>query len=138
MKLGGTEVAAICTIEGSPRPWASVKTNHGMMSLAVVGRGFLGCPVERPAPPLAWPVAHSAAEPPLRGNRLMPSVRRFPPPWSVDDADPSWIGDALSSAMLMGRRSPTSISRRSRAALGGAPAHPRRGAAHSGEHCKAA
>ena len=44
-------------------------------------------PVEGPAPPLAWPVVHSAAEPPLRGNRLMPSVHRFPPPWSLDEAN---------------------------------------------------
>ena len=46
-------------------------------------------PVEGPAPPLAWPVVHSAAEPPLRGNRL--SVRRFPPPWSVEETDACFI-----------------------------------------------
>jgi hypothetical protein len=31
--------------------------------------------------------------------------RRFPPPWSVNEADPDWIGGALSSGMLMDRRS---------------------------------
>ena len=35
-------------------------------------------PVEGPAPPLAWPVVHSAAA----------EVRRFPPPWSVEEPDP--------------------------------------------------
>ena len=38
---------------------------------------------EQPAaPPLAWPVVHSAAEPPL-----MPSPLRFPPPSSVDEQE---------------------------------------------------
>jgi hypothetical protein len=25
----------------------------------------------------------------------MPSARRFPPPWSVDEGDSNWIGEAL-------------------------------------------
>ena len=36
-------------------------------------------PVEGPAPPLAWPVS-AAAE-----------VRRFPPPWSVEETDACFI-----------------------------------------------
>ena len=35
----------------------------------------------------------------------MPSVRRFPPPWSVEEAEP-----ASSSATPTGRRSPASTS----------------------------
>jgi hypothetical protein len=34
------------------------------------GERFLGRPVERPAPPLAWPVVHSAAEPDANGQAL--------------------------------------------------------------------
>ena len=38
-------------------------------------------PVEGPAPPLAWPVVHSATA----------EVRRFPPPWSVDEQEACFI-----------------------------------------------
>ena len=38
-------------------------------------------PVEGPAPPLAWPVVHSAAA----------EVRRFPPPWTVEETDACFI-----------------------------------------------
>ena len=48
-------------------------------------------PVERPAPSLAWPVVHSAAAPPLGADRLMPSVRRFPPPWTTEETDACFI-----------------------------------------------
>jgi hypothetical protein len=58
-------------------------------------------PVEGPAPPLAWPVVHSAAEPPARASRRPGRPKRTTP--------------ASSSATPTGRRSPTSISRRSRA-----------------------
>src|SRR5207344_1707347 len=38
-------------------------------------------PVEGPAPPLAWPVVHSAAA----------EVRRFPPPWTAEEIDACFI-----------------------------------------------
>ena len=38
-------------------------------------------PVEGPAPPLAWPVVHSAAA----------EVRRFPPPWTAEETDACFI-----------------------------------------------
>ena len=44
-------------------------------------------PVEGPAPPLAWPVVHSAAEPPPH----MPSPRRFPPPWTAEETEACFI-----------------------------------------------
>ena len=49
---------------------------------------------------------HSAAGPPLsEGNRLMPSARRFPPPWSVEETDACFIvrdanGQALAYVYL--------------------------------------
>ena len=44
-------------------------------------------PVERPAPPLAWPVVHSAAE-----RLFSPDApRRFPPPWSVEETEACFI-----------------------------------------------
>ena len=47
-------------------------------------------PVEGPAPPLAWPVVHSAAA----------EVRRFPPPWSVEETDACFIArDANGQAL---------------------------------------
>jgi hypothetical protein len=66
-------------------------------------------PVEGPAPSLAWPVVHSAAEPPLkRGNRLMPSPHRFPPPWTTEETDACFIvrdanGQALAYVCFRGR-----------------------------------
>jgi hypothetical protein len=51
------------------------------------GERFLGRPVERPAPPLAWPVVIL----PLRADRLTPSVRRFPPPWTTEETDACFI-----------------------------------------------
>ena len=59
-------------------------------------------PVEGPAPPLPWPVVHSAAAEVRRASRR-PGPSRSP--------TPSCSAHASSSAMLMGRRSLTSISR---------------------------
>jgi len=42
-------------------------------------------PVEPSALPLAWPVVHSAAEPPL------PPPRRFQPPWATEETDACFI-----------------------------------------------
>jgi hypothetical protein len=62
----------------------------------------LQAPVEGPAPPLAWPVVRSAAEQPVcRADRLMPSVRRFPPPWSVEETDACFlVRDANRQALI--------------------------------------
>ena len=54
-------------------------------------------PVEGPAPPLAWPVVHSAAA----------EVRRFPPPWAAEDTDACFIvrdanGQALAYVYFRG------------------------------------
>ena len=44
------------------------------------GEQFLGRPVERPAPPLAWRRCILLLSRPERADRLMPSAHRFPPP----------------------------------------------------------
>jgi hypothetical protein len=50
---------------------------------------------------------------------------RFPPPGPSTRPTPSWIGGASSSAMLMGRRSPSSTSEGDGPTRGGEAAHPR-------------
>jgi hypothetical protein len=60
-------------------------------------------PVEGPAPPLAWPVVHSAAEPPFEG----PSVRRFPPPWTVEESEACFIVRDANGQALAVENSPS-------------------------------
>jgi hypothetical protein len=63
------------------------------------------------------------------GYRPMPAARRFPPPWTIEEAN-----NALSCATTPGRRSGTSISRMSPVGERRQATPPRRGPPHRRQH----
>jgi hypothetical protein len=86
-------------------------------------------PLEGPAPPLAWPVVHSAGQPLNAFRAPLPA-----PPWIVEETDACFIVRDANGQVLACVYFEEELGRRA----GGQAADPGRGPAHRSEYRQAA